>query len=290
MRVSKAQKIRLGVFVFSGFMLIAVLIAIVAGNKLMEKRDIFYIEYSDSSVNGLSTGGAVKYHGIDIGRVDKIEISPDDITMVVVTISVERGTPIKEDVEATLVPVGITGLKSIEITGGTNASQLLPPKSKIPSGVSAFDNITGKAESIAEKLEILVANLNEITNPKTQRQISEIVSTTNDIVSENKDALFNTMSNLEQITDNANSLVENLSVFSNDLEGIDVKQLIQNLNITIERTNTAVNNIDKMVLKNRTNIDETMDTLRETIENLNEFAKQINENPSILIRGSSNQE
>jgi ABC-type transporter Mla subunit MlaD len=290
MRVSRIQKIRLGVFIFSGFLLIATLIAIVAGNKLLEKRDIYYIEYSDSSVNGLSTGGAVKYHGIDIGRVDKIEISPNDITLVIVTISVNSGTPIKEDVEATLVPVGITGLKSIEITGGTNKAQLLLPKSTIPSGVSAFDNITGKAESIAEKLEILVQNLNEMTNPQTQRDIAQIVSTTNDIVSENQDSIFNTMNNLEQISKNANTLVQNLSNFSNNLEEVDLKQLMLNLNTTLERTNIAVNNIDKMVLKNRTNIDETMETLRETVENLNEFAKQINENPSILIRGTTSQE
>jgi ABC-type transporter Mla subunit MlaD len=271
-------------------MLIVILILIVAGNKLMEKRDIYYVEYSDASVNGLSTGGAVKYHGIDIGRVDKIEISPNDITKVLVTVSVIAGTPIKEDVEATLAPVGITGLKSIEITGGTNAAELLPGGSKIDPGVSSFDNITGRAVSIAEKLEILIANLNEITNPQTQKEIAQIVSNTNQIINENQESISQTVSNLEQITANANTLVMELTNFSGKLKDVDVATLLTNINTTIEKSSIAMINIDKMVVKNRSNIDETIESLREAVENLNEFSRQINENPSILLRGSISQE
>ncbi len=287
MRVSKAQKIRLGVFIFSGFLLIALLVVIVAGNKLMEKRDIYYVEYEDSSVNGLSTGGAVKYHGIDVGRVDKIEINPEDITKVIVTISVESGTPIKEDVEATLVPVGITGLKSIELTGGTNEADLLPPSASIKPGLSTFDNLTGRAESIAEKLEQLVSNLNELTNPQTQKDISQIIESTNEIVSNNKESINSTISNLESITNNADILVENLSTFSDSLGNIKISETVSKLNTTIDKSNLAITNIDRLVSKNRVNLDESLETLRETLESLNEFARQINEDPSVLLRGSS---
>ncbi len=287
MRVSKAQKIRLGVFIFSGFLLIILLVVIVAGNKLMEKRDIYYVEYTDSSVNGLSTGGAVKYHGIDIGRVDKIEVNPKDITRVIVTISVTRGTPIKEDVEATLVPVGITGLKSIELTGGTNEADLLPTYQNIKPGLSTFDNLSGRATSIAEKLEQLVSNLNELTNPQTQRDISQIIANTNDIVTSNKDSINNTIVNLDRITYNADRLVGNLAAFSDSLDKIDIADTIDRLNTTIDQTTIAITNIDRLISKNRINVDESLESLRETLESLNEFARQINEDPSVILRGST---
>jgi hypothetical protein len=41
-----------------------------------------------------------------------------------------------------------------------------------------------------------------------------------------------------------------------------------------------------MILRNRANINETMESLREATANLNEFSRQIAEQPSIIIRGN----
>ena len=151
--VSKAQKFRLGIFIAFSSVLLIVFLVVVAGNKLLEKRDEYYIHYEDTSVIGLQVGGQVKYHGISVGRVDDIRIDKEDVKMVIVTISVKEGTPLKEDILATLAPVGITGLKQIELSGGTNEAKLLKPKSNILPGKSVLDSITGKAEIIAEKLK-----------------------------------------------------------------------------------------------------------------------------------------
>jgi len=50
--VSKAQQFRLGIFITVATTLMVVFLIMIAGNRLMEKRDIYYVNYLDVSVNG----------------------------------------------------------------------------------------------------------------------------------------------------------------------------------------------------------------------------------------------
>ena len=50
------------------------------------------------------------------------------------------------------------------------------------------------------------------------------------------------------------------------------------------QANDAFLHIDLTILKSRQDILQTLEILKETIEYLNEFSRQISENPSILLR------
>jgi len=65
----------------------------------------------------------------------------------------------KTDMYCQTGAMGITGLKYIEILGGTNESPLLKPESTIPTKQSMMASITGKAEVIVGKIEILLNHL-----------------------------------------------------------------------------------------------------------------------------------
>ena len=170
--VTKAQKFRLGIFIFTTSMLLVIFLILVAGKKFMEKRDTYFIRYENRSVTGLQIGGPVKYHGINIGRVDEIKIEKSNVENIVITIGVKSGTPIKTDVEATLVPIGITGLLQIELVGGSNEAGFSAPNSFIKAGNSTFELITGKAEIIATKLETLLNNFVNITDTENQQKMN----------------------------------------------------------------------------------------------------------------------
>lgn len=354
--ITKSQKIRLGVFITIGSILLLIFVGFVAGSKLLERRDIYYIEFEDTSVTGLQVGGAVQYHGIRIGRVDAIKINPEDVSQVIVTVSVDAGTPIKEDVEATLILVGITGVKAVELRGGTNEAELRQPKDFIPTGTTAFDSITGKAESIVEKIELVAQNIANLTNEQNQQNIAKILEETSLILHDTRTNLSDTMhslnviaanvadiasstsnslteitanttellqdtrtqintvgahadqlivqatSDLASITNNINqslsrihqivntaqfdSLIVNVNTISNKLAAADLKQLVTDLNTTIIQVNNLVNNLDRAVTRGRTDLLETLESMREAAENLNEFSRQISENPSSLLIGN----
>ena len=47
-----------------------------------------------------------------------------------------------------------------------------------------------------------------------------------------------------------------------------------------------VSNVDRLLISNRANLTEILESLREASENLNEFSRQIADQPSIILRGN----
>ncbi|MCF7794201.1 MAG: MlaD family protein [Candidatus Cloacimonetes bacterium] len=306
--VSSAQKFRLGIFIVVISVLLIIFLVMVAGNKLMEKRDTYYIKYEDKTVSGLQIGGPVKYHGISIGRIEDIKIDEKNVSNVIVVLSVKEKTPLKADVKASLTPIGITGLLQVEISGGTNEADLLKPGSYIQPGASTFENITGKAEIIAEKMELLINNLISITDEENQIKLQNILQNVDTIIDDNVEPVSNVMANLDDITAELaqisvslnettakiNSVLQsgqterilaNADSIMLDLAEIDVVQLAEELNSTIIQINRTVANLDATHLESRQDILDTIESLNETMDYLNDFSRQLSEDPTILLRG-----
>jgi hypothetical protein len=67
----KANYFRLGIFILvAAAILVAIVLALGAGNIF--KRTVTIETYFDESVQGLDVGSAVKYRGVQIGRVTRI--------------------------------------------------------------------------------------------------------------------------------------------------------------------------------------------------------------------------
>jgi len=318
--ISKAQKARLGLFTLIAAVIFAVTLIILTGNKLLDKKDKYYIRYYDSSVSGLEIGSQVKYNGIRVGRIDNVKIDSDDIQAVIVTISVNSGTPIKQNSKAVISSMGITGMKAIEIKDGTNTSANLKPGSFIEPGKSSFDIISGKAEVIMTKTETVLNNLIEITNKENQIKFTSLLEETDNAMKEVKLLLetnriyFNkTISNSNKISNelivtakNLNSLIEqmdilmksgniqtaskNLNHITEKLNRIPLDSLAIALNSFLNSSQKTINHIDNTVIKARVDFIRTLATLKETVENMNEFSRLISEDPSILIRGGKKEE
>ena len=309
--VGRAQKVRLGIFItLLSALLIAALIFI-AGDKLMESWDYYYITYSNTSVNGLQVGGQVRYHGIEIGKVEEIKIVPDDVTKVRVKISVTEGTPVKTDTEAHLVLVGITGLKIVELTGGSNETLLLKPGSEILPGISILDNISGKAEVMAEKLELIMNNILEITDSDNQDRISSILTSVDTILIANQEPINNIVVNLDsttaeltellhtsnEILARLNSIVQsgkidtmltNFTDVSSELADLEIVELIDQMNLTVHQINSTVQKIDLTIVRGQQDLLDTISSIREVADYLEDFSRRISEDPTILLRGSRN--
>lgn len=305
--VTKAQKFRLGIFITVISVLMVMFLVLVAGSKIMEKRDIYYIRYEDSSVTGLQVGGPVKYRGIGIGRVDDISIDTENISNIIVTASVKSGTPIKSDMKASLIPIGITGLVQIEITGGSQQSELLQSGSYIKAGLSTIESISGKAEVLTNKFSILLNNLNKITNEENTNRINNILANVDTIIHDNQSSISNTMVSLEAISEDFEQIAENTrsillkldmvmdsgklenivnssEMITNELAEADLKQILKDIhNLTVD-ANSAISHIDATHLESRQDLLDTIESLKETIDYLNDFSRQISEDPSLLIR------
>lgn len=281
--VSKATKIRLGIFITIGSLLIIVFAAVVAGSRLVERRDIYFIQFENFSVTGLQVGGTVNYQGIKVGRVDDIKIDPKDINKIIVTISIERGTPIKQDTEAVLLYTGITGLKAVEIRGGTNASPRLKNKSFIKAGSTMLDNISDKAMSIIEKIDLIASNINDLTNSQNRQNIASILSETSLLIASTRENLSTTMLSLSRVSNNVAELTEGLS------DNIDAvtSNLTKNMDAITQSGTNNIEDVSKTTNASLIKLTNTLnDQLIEITTNLNSSIDEITAQSSKLIDDS----
>lgn len=174
-RLTAGQKARLGLFLLlAGFALIAT-IGVLIGVEVLEKRDDYYVSFAQS-VSGLEAEAPVKYNGVTVGRVEEVGIDPEDVAKVRVQISVDEGTPIKKDTKAVLNMQGITGLKFIELIGGTNEAGDLEENGRIAAELSVLDMLSDQAGVIVRKVDALLGNMVVITGPDNQRRIATTLS------------------------------------------------------------------------------------------------------------------
>ncbi len=201
---TKAQKVRLSVFLIISGTILLTFFVVLAGSRLLKRMDWYVIEYKDISVTGLEPGAAVKYQGVPVGRVTALSLK--DAATVLVEIEVERGTPIKENSEAILTMVGITGLKFVEIIGGTEDSDILEVGGTIVAGESVFETISGRAEVILAKLEQVLNNLNIMLSPKSTESLQNVLASINDmseqvnlLLTDNREHITNSITHLDTL-------------------------------------------------------------------------------------------
>ncbi len=318
--VSRSQKIRLGIFLTVATFLLLLSIVLISGNQFLKKKATYYIRYKNISLTGLELGSAVKYRGIRIGRIEDIYIDEKDITSIIVEITIEPKVPIKEDTEAIITLIGITGLKMIELQGGTNESKKLPPESFINAGQSLVETITGRAEIITQKLEIILNNLATFTEPGRRDQIFRLVDNTSHtlnnfrtLLDTNQTRFIKIVKDIENFTSHLDTFmiksnltlndiqkvtqsekltntVNNLDEITSELAEAKLAELIKKMATTIDQTNRTFTHLDLTLMKSRHDILSSTELLRESLEYFNDFTRLISENPSLLLRSSPQQE
>lgn len=187
MILTKAEKVRLGAFLISGAVILFGSMVILAGLKLWEQRDIYFVRFHES-VTGLEPSAAVRYQGLRVGRVDALTVDPEDPTAIRATISLEPDTVLYEGTHAVLDMSGLTGLKTINLSPGDPRKPRLESGADIPEEPSLVGRIGDRAELISERIEGVTANLVTWTGAENRRRIEQFVDETTKLIS-NVDAL-----------------------------------------------------------------------------------------------------
>lgn len=136
-----------------------------------------YRLYITESVSGLAPEAAVKFHGVDVGKVESIRINPKNSEEVELTLKIEKETPIKTDSSAVLKFYGITGLAFIEIIGGSKDAPLLTTNSytfnTIPSSPSMIKRLDESLSNVASKLSITLDRADRLFSDKNVDNIAQ---------------------------------------------------------------------------------------------------------------------
>jgi phospholipid/cholesterol/gamma-HCH transport system substrate-binding protein len=325
--ITRSQKARLGVFLaLSGFVLLGGL-GVLVGVRVGETFDRYTVRYK-ISVSGLEIGAPVKYNGVRVGKVAGIRVNPDDVSQILVALDVDHATPIKADVRATVTSVGITGLKYIDLTLGSNQARTLPSGSEIQAGESDLDFLTNKAQVISERVDLLLGQIIELTRADNIRRVDRIlddVSVVTSGVRERTDRLLlkaETLlddldvavrettetaaalrADLARVTASATGvldrkLVEDVSTRASALlasvqrkvEGGLVDEVLRFVRDATRKAGTLLDNVNLTVVQSQDDVNRGLSQMLETIENLNDFSRMLREDPSVLLRGAEFEE
>lgn len=109
----QASKFRVGLFVIVG-LFIACAALVYLGAQSYFKGAVTYVTYFAESVQGLQVDSVVKYRGVEVGRVRKLGVAPDN-TLIEVVMDIGFQGPLGNDMAARLKQVGITGLAYVEL-------------------------------------------------------------------------------------------------------------------------------------------------------------------------------
>jgi phospholipid/cholesterol/gamma-HCH transport system substrate-binding protein len=259
MSTSRTQKIRLGLFGVAAALALAVVLAVFAGLRFWERHDS-YVIYFDDSVMGLERGAEVMFAGVRIGRVERIDLVPDELRKVKVTIAVKRGLPIRTDTTATLQFAGITGLKLIDLRGGSPEAAYLPPGSVLPAEQALLDRIEQTAQRLTNQTEELMDGAGRVMD--NLELTSDELRT---MVSENRVALRGTIAAVGEAARHATAMMKN-----------DLPRVITGAGALVE-------DLRGVVRSNQTHLRTAMFDLRQASRNFKDLSRDLRQRPSRIL-------
>lgn len=125
----------------------------------LTQRKSYSIHFQDT-VGGLQIGAAVLFDGIRVGEVTGLVLSPDNSHLILVTISVDKATPLRADTLARIDFQGLMGTAAVSLRGGSQNLPKLNTMAAPPALVAdpaAGQDLTQMARGVLGRLDKIFA-------------------------------------------------------------------------------------------------------------------------------------
>jgi phospholipid/cholesterol/gamma-HCH transport system substrate-binding protein len=229
----------------------------------------------DGSVSGLGPGSSVRFNGIRVGEVAKLDLDPHDPRKVVAVVTLEGAVPIRADTKVGLQFQGLTGLAEVSLIGGAADAAPVAAQGAAPPTIyadaSASADVTQQARDVLARIDHLVAE-NETALHLSLRNIETVTTT----LAENSERLDKVMAGLQSLTGNGDGdgqigqAADSIRRLADDLD----KQTNDMSTGLTQFSNSGLKEFEAFAVDGR-----------HTLAELNKAIKNIDEHPSRLIFG-----
>ncbi|MDF1795597.1 MAG: MlaD family protein [Coxiellaceae bacterium] len=295
---NKVNYTLVGTFVI---LLVAVLVVIFIWLEGLNKQDeaVHYQVLMNESVAGLTPKAQVTFNGVKIGSVQTIELDPKDPQKVRLVLAVKANTPINQSTVAMLKSQGITGVTYVGLSATRRDAPALKKQpgqtyATIPSKPSLLETLSDALEDVTQNIKQLTVSVGKIVDDKNRKAIADSLQSIKQVTKN----LAQNQRNFNEIIDSTQVLTKNIAVSTKDLPET-VKQLNKTLialkgmarkitktgdsiDSTMEGANALVQNVSQQVVPQTT---ELVTTINATIREINHLTNQLQNNPSMLLRG-----
>jgi len=165
----KSTNFILGLFVILGFILAVAAIIWVGASSFFQKGK-HYVSYFDESVEGLQADSSVKYRGVDVGRVEQIQVAPyNKLVGVVMKINLRGDLP--KTTIAQLRTAGITGVKFIGLDRPAPEERALSPKIDFPSEYPIIPTRPSEIQRLLAAANVILEKFQQIDTKGISDQV-----------------------------------------------------------------------------------------------------------------------
>ena len=250
------------------------------------------------SIPGLNTQAAVRYRGLDVGKVDDIRFDAQQPGQLLVRIRVRPDTPVTRSTYATLGYQGVTGIAYVELDDDGSQPTLLPSSEQNPARIamrpSVFDQLQNRGLAILEQTEQVTLRLNRLLEPANQKAILAAFDNVSNAASEVAaiprqlqptlakmpalaDQAQHTLGEIDRLSRAAGSLADSLGAMSAKLQAP---------NGALDRIGDAADQVGAVANKLQHQTLPLANDARTTIRSLNRTLENLNERPQSLLFGS----
>ena len=285
------KEVKIGISVIAALVILIVGINFLKGINIFTPKNHYYVHYE--SLDGLVVSNNVMIRGYKVGEVRDIHYDFSKEVPFTVHFTINDNIYLPKNTEAILFDDGLMGGKAIDLvftkenevhssgdtlTGGIRAGMFAELAEMIPQLRETFS----KVDSILEGANKLIQS-DEIKN-----SLASIESITKNF--ESSSVEFNKLMNnqIPSIVDTVEVMINNLGKVSEDLKGIEYKEIVSEINKTItnlkvmtEKLNSKDNSIGLLI-----NDKALYDSLNSTVNSANKLMIDLKENPKRYVHFS----
>jgi len=259
-----------------------------------------YQTYFSESVSGLAKNSTVMLHGITVGYVDDITIDKAHIDKTKAILKIKKDIPITTDMFTTLKMMGITGLLSVEIEGGSSTAPLLKSTTNqiptIPSKASWISDTKEMIATLSNDMQDISSQLKKLLSDDNINHINSIVSNFDSATFKANQSLDEINSTIDVFKDAIKHIDNNISVALQSFDGIkqDFDRLSHKALPTIDDFQKATKDFQKATIKFTKSLDRgdynikralqpTLIEVQLLSEQVVDLLNNINQNPNALL-------
>ena len=311
----KTPKFMIGLFVTIGILIGVVAVVWLGASKYFEKGAT-YVTYFDESVQGLQSDSAVKYRGVEVGRVEKILVAPDN-ALIEVIMKINLRGKLERDHVAQLKAAGITGIVFVELSRKGPREPDLSPKITFASEYPIISSKPSDIKQLLTGIDNVIQSLNKIDTQgisdqikSTLKVLESTVAGVNSVVGSVEKALG--AGKLEEVMVEVKNTILKVQNFVSDvqkelqvmnlgktgtniehatarldkiLSSGEVEAILGEVNEASKKMNQLVEGLDKRSLEITDNIKAVSENLKRASESLEMLVDRVYASPSDLLFG-----
>ena len=259
-----------------------------------------YLVVSKFPVNGLNRQAAVRFRGVEIGKVDDISVDSQDSKNILIRVALDNSVPITRGTFAQLGYQGLTGIAYIVLDDdGSNPAPLQRPAgglARLEVRGNVFDDLAQSSKALLQQAADLLDRLNKIASEANQsrienalvnfekasaqlepalRAIPEVTARAKQFLGEdNQQSLRRSLANIEQATNSVTPVVE------------DSRKVLANMRQLSDKLDKLSSAISSEITDNTLpQVNRLVEQLGQDTQDFHRLVLQIEREPQSLVFG-----